>query len=338
MFAPWPSAKNSKFKNMRSDYLVPPAAPLRSIFTDEVLTCLIRCKNPSPKLTSRLEVLEASGPMPGDWETARRFRFLCAQKAAWETYLYCAHAVKLIEGNAGKELKSRLTSEKDDDFRSAMAECMACWFFGGKLQLPISPKPAGRDGKQLEFSAGHPEGDIKVEVKSPYRPRLDGCGWVDDSDILGEKVAKANKQFPEGSRNILFLGPELTVRLSDFRYFLVKAFIATEKIVIPINTKTGGPAGEISTRYALEGKFTRPIQPDKIPGFTRVSAVVSVEERLRNACTTSGEDKVWIDHDVLIVHNPNAKCPAPKDIWQSYPQFIEKNGSMSWSDGHPANA
>lgn len=327
-----------KRSEMSTNYLAPPADPLGAVFSKEALSALKQHGNPSESLRYRLEVLEACGPALGNAKQQRRLRFLRAQKAAWETYLYSSFACRLFEGAEGCELRARLTSGDDTNFRSAIAECMACWFLGGRLQLPLKPKPPGKGKKILELLVEHTDGDMNIEVKAPFRPRLEGVASVDDSDILAQKLADANKQFPKGRRNVLFLAPQLTVRVASFRDFLIKAFIATEKIVVPINTQTGGPAGPITTQYSLEGKFTKGIKPDRSPGFTRVGAVACVEENFEEAWTPSGEHKVWMGHDVLVVHNPHAKHPIPQEIFGQYPQFTRVGESMAWTDGHPVSS
>ena len=139
-----------------------PAEPLWNVFTPAVLAKLQRVTTPSPALTWRLRVLGADGLSPDDSPRAH--------KSAWEVYLLAAFACGLFEGHHGTELRARLTGVNDDNFRSALDECLATWYLAGPRKLQIEPRPEGRSDHALEFALKLPEGDIKVEVKSPFRP------------------------------------------------------------------------------------------------------------------------------------------------------------------------
>src|SRR6185437_6262407 len=110
----------------------PPAEPLTDIFTPEVLGNW-RAKR-TEEIERRLEILEAHGPYPDDCYSAADLRFLIARKAAWHTYLYSAFACGMFEGVRGAELRSRLIGRDAANFRSAMAECLTCWFLAGKMR------------------------------------------------------------------------------------------------------------------------------------------------------------------------------------------------------------
>ncbi len=118
---------------MSMSLLIPPEEPLKDVFTVEVIERLKTRSSFSESAKYRLEVLSASGPDVKDWETNWEVSRLRAQKAAWDIYIYTAFANGLFEGTDGNDLRGRLTSPDDGDFRSGMAECLACWVFSGKL-------------------------------------------------------------------------------------------------------------------------------------------------------------------------------------------------------------
>ena len=305
---------------------------LGEIFTPEVLSRLGRTQNPSDRLRDRLQVLSACGPYPSEYDRALQMAGLRGRKAAWETYLTAAKACGLLEGDDGKELWSRLTGIRDDGFRSAMAECMVCWYFSGVLKLPTTPKPGGRDRRRLEMKVGSHSGDILVEVKAPYRDRP--MGAVDHSDILAQKVNKAAKQFPDKGRNILAIVPELCPPLFHVRYPLVRALIGEFKTTWLVDPRTGESVTEPHNKFFRNGKFLNPVRSGGLPGNTRISAVLCIEETWRIWHGVTGVPELTSKHDVLVLHNPLAGAEIPQDIWGSAPQFVPVGDEMAWTDGH----
>ena len=182
-----------------------PAEPLWDVFTPAVISALRR-RAPTPALSFRLGVLAADGLTPD--------HALRACKSAWEVYLIAAFACGLFAGQHGIDLRARLTGIDDDNFRSALSECMAAWYLAGHLKLPIEPRPEGRSDHPLEFALKLHEGDIKVEVKSPFRPITTGFWWGDDADLLESALQEANKQFRSGDRNLLVVVPRLRLQYS----------------------------------------------------------------------------------------------------------------------------
>lgn len=331
----------------------PPEYPLKEVYTSGVLCRLRSVSNPGKALLYRLHVIEACGPYPTDAEKAHELMYLRAQKAAWHAYLYTAFACSLFEGDRGSDLRGRLTSTDDDNFRSAMTECMACWFLAGKLKLPVCHSAPGRGGHELDLGVDLPEGVTGVEIKAPYRELPQGAWHGDDSDTLQQCIDTANKQFSDDCPNILFLVPYLRNRsLLEWRLPLIKAFYGQEKITIPIDMRTGAPAGPMENRFFPDGKFLsreRPggglLKPDGSPAFTRISAVACVQERCIEV--PSGRrvwhegfgrhfglvESVYIEHDCLVMHNPHAQHRISPDLWCDCVQFMEANGAMRWNDG-----
>ncbi len=277
-----------------------------------------------------------------------------AQKAAWHAYLYTVFACGMFEGERGAELRGRLTSANDDDFRSAMAECMVCWYFAGKLRLKVYPSKSGRTGRDLDLGVELPDGLAGVEVKAPYRALPEGqIHWGDDSDALQQCMDAANKQFTDDCPNILFLVPYLRNQsLAEWRLPLVKAFYGQEKLTFTVDIRTGSAVGPAENRFFPDGKFLSRQKPgggslkrDWTPAFTRISAVVCVQER--RVQVPSGRrvwheglgryfspvESVYIDHDCLVMHNPHAQYRISADLWSDCVQFVETDGAMRWNDG-----
>src|SRR5207249_1852259 len=124
------------------------------------------------------------------------------------------------------------------------------------------------------------DGDIQVEVKSPYRETSSNIIHGDDSGLLADCLERANKQFAEGPKNLLFVVPRLQVPLSSLRNQLVRAFFGEFKFVTTIDTETGESFGPTRTEFFPEGHFLKFWTPEK-PRFTRVGAVLCVEEDLQ---------------------------------------------------------
>jgi hypothetical protein len=303
-----------------------PSEPLWAIFTPDALRQLSLIGNPSNELTLRLQVLAAGGLNSHN----QRGQALRAYKAAWEVYLFAAFACGLFDGLHGADLRSRLTGTDDDNFRSAMSECIAAWYLAGKRKLPIEPRPQGRPGHPLEFVVGLADGGINVEVKAPYRPITSNFWWGDDADALQSVLHSANKQFAAGQRNLLIVVPRLRADVfGSFRVPIERAFIGETVIQIPIDKRTGGPAGPTTFPFKPSGDFAKkwrsgaPDSPQHTPRHTRVGAALFLGEYV---------DGREVKHNALVVRNPNAAVPLPNNLWQGIPEFSCEQGQWRWSD------
>lgn len=309
-----------------------PTDVLRDVFTSEVLEKLRSQQNPTQGLLGRIEVLIARGPEPFDPLKREGFRRLRKLKAAWEVYLTAAFAIGLFDGKNGEDLRSRLRSPDDENFRSGIAECMAAWFLAGKQRLPVQPRPIGRKGP-LEFSIKQLDGDIHVEVKAPYAPILDRVtfSWGDDSHLLQRAIESANKQFNDDVRNLLVIVPNFRIPVHILLGQITRAFFGDMLIRIPIDVISGGPAGPATNIFEPSGHLLAtklpsgtPFKPDNSPRFTRISALLCIEE-------------VWgsqvIEHNVIVVHNPHARSPISEDLWEGLPQVVRRGDQMIRTDG-----
>ena len=185
-----------------AEQVAPPSDPLREVFTGDILNAWRRASAWSDALKLRLQVVEACGPYPSDPSTADKLRSLRAIKAAWEAYLFAAFACEMFTGEKGKDLLARLRGINDDGFRSAMAECMTCWFLSGRMKLPVNACAPGRAAKNLEMRIVVEAAEIGVEVKAPFReapkppPGKSTVCWVgDDAAKVARCLDSANKQF-----------------------------------------------------------------------------------------------------------------------------------------------
>jgi len=329
-------------------------------------------RNPTKELVRRLQVLCACGPKPSGKTEKIRLMRRRAERSAWDTYVYCAFACGLFEGQKGRDLRGRLASKDPESFRSAKAECLACWCLAGRLGFTVSAYAPGRNKKMLDMRAVIDNMDIGLEVKAPCRERpSQGQAWDGgDEDVIAQCLDAANRQFAEDVANILVLVPQLRTPISVDRAQLVSALYGEEKITRLIDMTTGGPVGDVATKFFPEGKFLRRRQPsgalvkrNGMPGFTRISAVIVIEEEMRDqyphpittlgrkigegACDGSIQDAwgcqldlhygsdnyCWIDHAILVAHNPYARRPLNPQSFREYVQFMEVGDGYGWSDG-----
>jgi hypothetical protein len=307
-----------------------PREPLWALFTPDAITSLRRVSVPSTMLDFRLAVLAAGGLNPS--YANRRLR---AYKAAWEAYLVAAFSCGLFEGKDGIDLQARLTGIDDDNFRSALSECFAAWFLAGRLKLELEPRPEGQSGRHLEFAIRLRDSEIKVEVKAPSRPITSDFWRGDDADLLESALQQANRQFRPGDSNLLVVVPHLRLPIFDVgdRRPIERAFIGETLIQIPIDTRTGGPAGPERLVFKQSGSFAKSwrsgLEDDRTwkRRFTRVGAALFLNEYIHDS-----DGGIEMRHRALIVHNPHALVPVPRDFWSGIPEFFCDAGRWRWSD------
>ena len=44
-------------------------------------------------------------------------------------------------------------------------------------------------------------------------------------------------------------------------------------------------------------------------------------------------NRAWVDHNILVLHNPYAYHPVAQEVWRSFPQFVPVGDQMEWTDG-----
>jgi len=97
-----------------------------------------------------------------------------------------------------------------------------------------------------------------------------------------------------------------------------------------------------------------------MPGFTRVSAVIVIEQEVREKypppdpfaladeetvhriwpvwerareLSRSSDNEAWMDHRVLVAHNPNARHVLAPELFHGYVQFTDLGTWYGWNDG-----
>jgi len=313
-----------------------PADPLRELLSPQVLADLKSPTSPSDALAYRISVIESDTTPPASPSERECLRWRQAQRVAWNSYLSAAFACRLFDGDAGADLRSRLTGRGDDNFRSAMAECMACCFLSRRLNLSVSPRPRGKGAHQLEFMVNTPDGDISVEVKSPHREEPNDISVGDDADMLARCLRDANRQFARGQKNLLLLVPQLRTPVYGCRHQLVRAFLGEHKFTMLLNAQTGERIRDVELEFFPEGKFLetklasgKQIKPDGSPPFTRVSAVLCVEEALVGQGIGAGP--LRIECKALVLHNPCADRPIAPRVFGDCVQL--DYATAKWTDG-----
>ena len=310
---------------------------IRNVFTPAVRARWRSETNPSSRLQDRLHALDATGIYPSAPEINHRVRHWRARKAAWDVYLTAGFACGLFEGKHGEDVRQRLTGVDDDNFRSAMSECLTCWFFAGKLRLSVDPWPKGQKGRVPDLLVHTREGELHVEVKAPYvAPVVANTWWGgNDAHVLGKSLKQASKQFARERRNLLVLVPSLRIPVYAERHQLIEAFFGTVKIVVPIDlTGSGQSLPGAHSEFFPDGHFLKVWKDER--HFTRVGGVLCIEERIQERGDSDSPDwQLWVDHSAVVVHNPYSRYDVSSVAWEPFPQLIEKDGGMGWSDGKP---
>lgn len=313
--------------------------PLREIFSQEVMRHLLRHLPGDYHLAYRLNVLGASGPAPSDPRLAGDLELLRAEKAAWEAYLDAAFLHGFFEEESGSDLRGRLGSPDYEQFRSAMDECATVWLFAGPLRLRPSPRPGGSNASKLEMLVHHAGGEFNVEVKSPFNqvepvPGVAHFGHGDDSEALSQCLEQAAKQFAKGQPNVLVIFPRFMLPVTTSRRMILNAFYGQDMIHIPIDKTTGEATGSPYVAFRQDGHMLKVRRSEGKPRYTRVSAVLTIEPRVKDIPLPSGRVLHLMVHDVLVAHNPYAERPVSRAIWGDWPQLVHEDNSLCWTDGH----
>lgn len=277
-----------------------------------------------------VEVITASGPPPSDTWLADAMARRRASRAALDVYAGAADACGLLDAN----MVERLRSTEERNFRSARAECVTAWFLAGRLGHRVAPLVGGgRERRQLEFGATTHEGLLVVEVKASRVDVPKSGHWSgDDFKALEKDMRDASDQFGRGTRNLLVLVPQLRSPVYSDREQLEK-FIGERVMVVPVATERGVHVPSPHPGFVPRGRFVRYGKTDKdgtrLPAHTRVSAVMSIECGL----VDDARGIPYVDHRVVVVHNPNAEQPIDPRTFGSYPQLVRVSDTeMVWTD------
>jgi hypothetical protein len=309
------------------------ARRLEQVFAEDVLERWRKVRQPSSHLTYRLTMLDRHTLPPDGWTVETIERKRAAYGERMEGYLEAAFACGLLGNVEGADLIAKLTGTDDANFRSACTECLAAWYLGTRLGLELQPRPAGRRGRPLELAIMDSRGTIHVEVKAPRRDAvmytLDEvragaimAHQADDSDIVRERVNDARKQFDSTTRNLVFLGSDLTLQ-DDFvlRSTLTKALYGQVQLVAQKRRETH-EIGQFQRVCMADGLFLR---HGAAPRYTRISGVLCVEESHDVGASP-------LDFLAYLVHNPYAMQRLPPDLWDDVPQLDLHGDRLVWSD------
>lgn len=284
----------------------------------------------------RQNVPFASGPPPLDpdqrW-TMWRDRMI---RAEWECYFQAAQQVGMFDGAQGANLVKALRSARFEQFHSAMAECMVCWLLAGSQRYKLEPYVKTVGEKDVEFRARKGRGEFYVEVKAPYRPSPSGLfRSVGPSERIDGAVARAGQKFLPGKVNVVVVVPTVDGiwREEDARRAYFQAVYGQSGLTWKIDTRTGFPSG-VSTIFKRDGRFLKP-RKQGLPAHTRISGFLGVRR------ITRGDPELgtsWIDHELLLLENPNAEVRLPKSFFPHVPRLISRRGRLKWSDNYPIDA
>jgi len=241
----------------------------------------------------------------------------------------------------------------------------------GRKRYPVFADMKGRDEKVLDL--GVTINDIKtgIEVKSPFRERPDTEWSGGESDKIVSAIEQADKQFDDSTPNLLVVVPELRVPIRWHREYLLHACFGSSVYRGEFDP-SAGRARNFKFEFDPAGKFFRTTRPDgkvmKADGFPahrRISALLCIEEFVEHMCPMPDyrafaipdlpvdirdalldqhwryhrpDNQTWIDHAVMVVHNPYALHPLSQASWNEFPQFVfDTDGVGQWTDGEPAN-
>ena len=300
---------------------------LARLFTPEVVARLGQVRRPP---TSRWDeagrLIRQRHTILGPEATPRTPRQI-AWRETWARYLDAADACGLL---AATDLGARLVDTDDDNFRGALAECLAAWFLTNMLGITVEPNPDDHQRRNADLRARIGGLRLLVEVKAPFVPVTNSVFSGDDPADIVRCIKAAGRQFQKGCANLLVLVPTLRTPLSMDRGQLVGAAIGHEGRVFSVSLVPDVDPPPPEPFFLQDGKLAKRY-PCKTGGFTsdftRVGAVMSIEEQL-----VPGEDQLRVDHVALVVHNPFAAVPIRPATFGSMAQFVFDGPAMHWRE------
>lgn len=248
-------------------------------------------------------------------------------QAAWKMYLEAALTCELLPDT---ELESRLHGTNDENFRSAISECMAAWFLGG-LGFEVKPRPESMAKRNVDFLLNKSGLDLCTEVKAPCPPAGDG------TPSLRKCICDAGEgQFKRGRINLLVVCPAFDFPVCLERKQLIEATIGQLFYEVPVSLD-GSPPPVGGVKFHQTGKLAK-WNKNKQTGafttdFTRISAVLTLEPQYTFDLETGTFELV---HRALVAHNPFATHPIAPEQFGTVPQWVinRKPQTMGWNDGY----
>lgn len=238
-------------------------------------------------------------------------------RVRWIEYIGLASSLGLLDD----DLRNRLRSPDPDQFRGALAELQAMHFFGVTSGWAVT-RYHSPSGKQPDFRGGTRGGNsVVVECKAAY---VQGAQFIsgDDSAVLRKCMDVAFEQLKNTqSTNILFLAPRLRIPVRQDRNQLVKAFIGDDMFFVPIDTESGEASGSPEVRFVVNGALAKLHGAELKPRFTRLSAVVCLED-----CLTDGR----VESAVAVIHNPYAPLALNPEDLRGCTQLVRRGDAMYW--------
>jgi len=309
---------------------------LELVFLPDVLQRARKVAASDPTMREIYEVLTASGPAPSDDDQAWKLLVRKSRKAAWDAYLHAAEACGLLDN----DMLGNLRSFAPDQFRSAMAEAMTCWVLAGGMKHRVTARPPGKGSKVLDMRVHHGgQAHAEVEVKAPFVAHPRSRRRTDSVKPIADKLREANSQFQRGPCNIVAVVPELPVPVYRSRNQAVAALIGRHVYVVPVALSSDVEPPPEHVEFQPTGLFLRPDETRGTPRFTRVSALITIEEvpHQRTNMLYDTTVPIEIKHRVLVVHNPHAIAPLPETVFANCPQFVVRDGMMVWTDSTPGS-
>lgn len=311
---------------------------LRNVFTDDVLDKFRSLQQPSLYLDERYEIIKGTPLIFPRKGYEPNPHYITAKRKMWDQYVECARTHGMFDADKeGQDLLARLRGIDDRNFDSAMAECIACWYFTNRLGYKVVPKPKLSNGKIPEFLIRMDHFEAVVEVKTtlieyPMRKwHTFGAARDYRSDI-----DEASKKLAKGAVNIVVLMPveahtdgSALYHLGRFlldsdRLEFEKVLYGSQTAMLQINPET--EEEESSTRRREDGFFRN--RKNGQPSGTRVSVVLLLEEGTR--LSNQGDcQEVEICHNAVAMHNPNAGVRVEIERFCNIPQYVFENGELS---------
>ena len=130
---------------------------------------------------------------------------------------------------------------------------------------------------------------------------------------------------------MLVLAPHFRFEIYPERFQLVRALIGQHVYVIPTTPGAFKPHSAFKPDGRLVKLHGSPAGPQ--PRFTRVSAVVTLEEVLRLPSDRLHDLDAGFERRPLVVHNPFAATPLSESVFANCPQMVRRDNAMEWTDG-----